>query len=143
MKHATFIICTIAALTGGQAFAQTANVAVGPVVESLEAQSWDQNFTLSDAATLDETGSLFFPENGQSFQFGGSGRWSMDVQTLTRTEESLLPREEMSAGAMYQFTPRFSFGGSVTVGASDLEAVDQWEEQDIEAGVKLKSTFKF
>lgn len=143
MKNATWIICSIVALSGVSAFAQTATAVGGPVAETMDVQSWDRNFTLSDSATLDEAGSLFFPESAQSYQFGGAGRWSMDIQTLTRTEESILPREEMSAGAMYQFTPRFSLGGSVTVGASDLESVDQWKEQDVEAGVKLKSTFKF
>ena len=67
----------------------------------------------------------------------------MNLKTVTRSEESPLPREEMSAGAMYNFTPRFSLGGSVSLGADELDDVSAWKEQNVEAGVRLKTTFKF
>ena len=67
----------------------------------------------------------------------------MNLDVVSRVVESPLPREEMRAGATYQFTPRFSLGGSLTVGANELDDASQWKEQDIEAGVRLKTTFKF
>ena len=86
---------------------------------------------------------MTFQENARAFQWGGIGRWKMNLHMVTRPEESPLPREEMRAGASYQFTPRFSVGGQVSVGAQELNDVSTWEEQEVEAGVQLKSTFKF
>ena len=106
--------------------------------------SWYKNFTLSDnIPNADPTNVMTFQETARAFQWGGNGRWQMNLNMVTRPEESPLPREEMRAGASYQFTPRFSLGGSVSVGAQELNDVSTWEEQQVEAGVKLKTTFKF
>ena len=67
----------------------------------------------------------------------------MNLETGTRADDSPLPREEMRAGATYQFTPRFSLGGSVSLGAEELDDVSTWKEQDVKAGVRRKTTFKF
>ncbi len=113
-----------------------------PASPAFEGDNWDRNFTFSEKLAFDPTGSII-EERAQSYQFGGSGRWQMNLQTVTRSEESPLPREEMRAGATYQFTPRFSLGGTVSVGAEELDDRSNWEEQKVEAGVRLKTTFKF
>lgn len=107
---------------------------------------WSKNFTVSDPAISTEnalSNVASWIEKAQTFQFGGNGRWNLNVNVVTRPVESPLPREEMRAGATYQFTPRFSLGGSLSVGANELDDVSQWKEQEVEAGVRLKTTFKF
>lgn len=108
---------------------------------------WDQQFTVNEDQPLDQTDPLAvlaIQERAQGFSWGGKGgKWSMNLDMVSRPEQSPLPREEMRAGATYQFTPRFSLGGSLSFGAEELDDVSMWEEQTIEAGVRVKSTLKF
>ncbi|MAP93812.1 MAG: hypothetical protein CMK07_02580 [Ponticaulis sp.] len=131
----------------GTAAAQTAAL---PTTEpaAIPESEWSKNFTLPDSlpmATLapEAKPNLSIQEKAQTFRMGGNGRWQMNLNVVSRPIESPLPREEMRAGATYQFTPRFSLGGSLSVGAEELDDASQWEEQNIEAGVRLKTTFKF
>lgn len=141
MKFAVLIFSGMITLSCGGAFAQVQDGIGATPGPALEAQTWDKNFTVSGSDTLNF---LQQQEKSQSFQFGSTGgRWHMNLKTVTRSEESPLPREEMRAGAMYNFTPRFSLGGSVSVGADELDDVSTWKEQKVEAGVRLKTTFKF
>ena len=61
----------------------------------------------------------------------------------SRTDLSPLPREEMQAGATFKITPRFSVGGEVSVGTDELNDTSTWESREVEAGIRLKSAFKF
>jgi len=83
------------------------------------------------------------PSDDVSMQFGGNTRWEFSLDKMSRPDDSPLPREEMQAGATFKITPRFSVGGEVSVGADDLNAVSKWEEREVEAGIRLKSAFKF
>ena len=83
------------------------------------------------------------PSEDVSMQFGGNTRWEFNLDKLSRPSASPLPREEMQAGATFKITPRFSVGGEVRVGADDLNAVSQWEDREVETGIRLKSAFKF
>ncbi|MEM9739595.1 MAG: NtrZ family periplasmic regulatory protein [Pseudomonadota bacterium] len=78
-----------------------------------------------------------------SFNFNEGNRWRFSIDLTSRPDASVLPREEMSAGATFQITPRFSVGGDVSVGADELEDRTDWTGQDIETGVRLRSAFKF
>ena len=107
---------------------------------------WSKNFTVNDPSLNIESsisGVASWIEKAQIFKFGGDGRWNLDLNVVSRPVESPLPREEMRAGATYKFTPRFSLGGSLSVGAEELDDMSQWKEQEVEAGVRLKTTFKF
>tara|TARA_B100000029_G_C17044038_1_gene767044 strand:+ start:139 stop:579 length:441 start_codon:yes stop_codon:yes gene_type:complete len=143
MKTAVLIITGLVTLSCGTAFAQSTDSYAPIPGASLEQQTWDRNFSISGNEGLDLNDPLLLQEKGQSFQFGGGGRWRMNLETVTRADDSPLPREEMRAGATYQFTPRFSLGGSVSLGAEELDDVSTWKEQDVKAGVRLKTTFKF
>ena len=85
------------------------------------------------------------PTEDLSMQFSGTTRWEFSLDKLSRPSSSLspLPREEMQAGAIFRVTPRLSVGGEVSVGAEDLNNVTQWEDRNVEAGIRLKSAFKF
>ncbi|KCZ91756.1 NtrZ family periplasmic regulatory protein [Hyphomonas johnsonii] len=78
-----------------------------------------------------------------SVQFGGNTRWQLNLDMLTRPNSSPLPREQMQAGATFRVTPRFSVGGEVSVGADRLNDTSEWEDRQVETGIRLKSAFKF
>jgi len=70
-------------------------------------------------------------------------RWSLSLDLTSRDEESPLPREEMLAEAEFRITPRISVGGELSIAAEELDNTAQWEDQEIEAGIRLRSAFKF
>ena len=145
MKLRTLICAGLTVFACGAAAAENVSSPV-PAEESLLAPvEWTKSFTLSDTQSTeaDPNPSLAYQEKAQAFQWGLNGRWMMNLNVVSRPVESPLPREEMRAGATYQFTPRFSLGGSVSVGAQELDDVNQWKEQEVQAGVKVKTTFKF
>lgn len=78
-----------------------------------------------------------------SVQIGQNSRWQLNLDKVTRPGESPLPREEVQAGATFRITPRLSVGGEVRIGAEELDPRTRWENQDVEAGIRLKSAFKF
>lgn len=83
------------------------------------------------------------PMQDFSVTFGGGTRWKLNLDKLTRPGDSPLPREEMQAGATFNVTPRLSVGGEVRIGADQLDDAARWENRDVEAGIRLKSAFKF
>lgn len=70
-------------------------------------------------------------------------RWSLSLDLTSRDEESPLPREEMLAEAEFRITPRISVGGELSIAAEELDDTAQWEDQELEAGIRLRSAFKF
>ncbi|MEP1144489.1 MAG: NtrZ family periplasmic regulatory protein [Henriciella sp.] len=116
------------------------------------------------APTMSET-DLAQPDWFQTFNFSGSDfnapiwqtapsqtfnlawikgdRWSLSLDLTSRDDGSPLPREEMMAEAEFRITPRISVGGELTIGAEELDDTAQWEDQEIEAGIRLRSAFKF
>ena len=49
----------------------------------------------------------------------------------------------MMAEAEFRITPRISVGGELTIGADEINDTARWEDQEIEAGIRLRSAFKF
>lgn len=70
-------------------------------------------------------------------------RWSLSLDLTSRENDSPLAREEMLAEAEFRITPRISVGGELTIGAEELNDTTRWEDQEIEAGIRLRSAFKF
>lgn len=86
------------------------------------------------------------PSQDFSMRLGGNSRWELSVDRFTRLGLSPLPREEVQAGATFKITPRFSVGGEVSIRADELNSLNdsaRWEDQEVEAGIRLKSAFKF
>ncbi|AXE65960.1 NtrZ family periplasmic regulatory protein [Hyphomonas sp. NPDC076900] len=83
------------------------------------------------------------PNQDFSVQIGKDSRWQLNFDKVTRPGETYLPREEVQAGATFRVTPRFSVGGEVRIGADEFDSSKRWENQDVEAGIRLKSAFKF
>jgi len=151
MKFGLATLLVAAATLGAPAFAQDAgNTAVISVeTPSLSETSsakpdWYRQFTITDGPTnvADETW-LTEPTDDTSLVWSKGRRWQLSVDLMSRPATSPLPREEIEAGASFRITPRFSIGGEVSVGANELDDASQWEEQQLEAGIRLKSAYKF
>lgn len=105
---------------------------------------WYRQFTLkSDTDLSRDAGLQLAPEKGLSLDFSNARGWQFRLDLRTRDDQSPLPREEMSAGATFRITPRLSIGGDLSVGAHELDDSSQWDEQQLEAGIRLRSAFKF
>lgn len=108
---------------------------------------WFRQFSFASDA---DPGTLIAPssEDKWGLSFGSGERWSITIDRTTRdnfTEVTPLPREEFSAGAMFRLTPRFSVGGEVNVGGEtlDVEQLTSDGDEEMEAGIRLRSAFKF
>ena len=105
---------------------------------------WFRKFTLSEPASKSPTTELEErPAKDVRLKWLNNGRWEFTVDLTSRADNSPLPREEMSAGATFQITPRFSIGGDLSVGGEELNDTSTWTAQDLETGIRLRSAFKF
>lgn len=139
---ASFIASTVIA---GPALAQedVMNMPAPTLAETEQAQpDWFQQFTFN---RTDLETPLWEGEPTQSFSLAWvkGDRWSVSVDLTSRDERSPLPREEMSAGADFRITPRISVGGEVRIGAEELDIANQLPDDQVEAGIRLRSAFKF
>jgi hypothetical protein len=75
-------------------------------------------------------------------------KWGITLDLTSRSDNQVLPREEMFAGAYYQVTPRFRFGGGVTVKGESLSNSltnprSELKDETSEATVRVESAFSF
>jgi hypothetical protein len=75
-------------------------------------------------------------------------KWGITLDLTSRSDNQVLPREEMFAGAYYQVTPRFRFGGGVSVKGDSLSSSITNPRSDLkdevsEATVRVESAFSF
>jgi hypothetical protein len=74
--------------------------------------------------------------------------WGITLGLTTRQQNDLLPQEEFKAGAYFQVSPNFRFGGGVTLNGDSLRsAAEGWPSsrsaKDAAAGVRIESAFSF
>ena len=93
----------------------------------------------------DFTAPIWESAESQTFSLAwiNGNRWSLSFDLTSRENGSPLPREEMMAEAQFRITPRLSVGGELTIAAEELDDASRWEDQEIEAGIRLRSAFKF
>ncbi len=103
---------------------------------------WFQKFSLN-GANLDSPIWQSSPARTFNLAWIKGDRWSLSLDLTSRDQASPLAREEMLAEAEFRITPRISVGGELTIGAEELDDTAQWEDQEIEAGIRLRSAFKF
>lgn len=103
---------------------------------------WFQKFSFNSTQF---TSPVWQTEPAQTFNLAWikGDRWSLSLDLTSRDADSPLPREEMLAEAEFRITPRISVGGELTIAAEELDDTTQWEDQEIEAGIRLRSAFKF
>ncbi len=112
--------------------------------ETEQAQpDWFQQFTFSTRD--DDENPLLDVEPSKTLKLAWvkGDRWNVSVDMTSRNELSPYPREEMSAEANFLITPRISVGGEVRIGADELNRVGSDQESQVEAGIRLRSAFKF
>jgi hypothetical protein len=86
------------------------------------------------------------PSDDFSMVIGDKDRWQLSFDKLSRPYASVMPREQVQAGATFRISPRFSVGGELSVGSDELGEIEdqsRWQKDDVEAGIRLKSAFKF
>ncbi|MHA7858783.1 MAG: NtrZ family periplasmic regulatory protein [Henriciella sp.] len=113
------------------------------LAETDQAQpEWFQSFKFSNS---DFNAPIWQDRPSQTFNLAWikGDRWSLSLDLTSRDHDSPLPREEMLAEAEFRITPRISVGGELTIGAEELDDANSWEDQEIEAGIRLRSAFKF
>ena len=116
---------------------------VPSLAETEQAQpDWYQQFTFS---STDIASPVWEAEPAQkiSLAWVKGDRWSVSVDMTSRESLSPLPAEEMSAGANFRITPRISVGGELSIGSNDTVSISDLDQQEIEAGIRLRSAFKF
>ena len=103
---------------------------------------WFQTFNFG---STDFTAPIWEGAETQTFSLAwiNGNRWSLSFDLTSREDGSPLPREEMMAEAQFRITPRLSVGGELTIAAEELDDASRWEDQEIEAGIRLRSAFKF
>jgi hypothetical protein len=79
-----------------------------------------------------------------------ASKWGLTLDLTSRAPNELFPREEVTAGVTYQVTPRFRFGGGVTVKGDSLaqslsNPVQNFSnpKDGAEASVRIESAFSF
>ncbi len=79
-----------------------------------------------------------------------ASKWGLTLDLTSRSQNDFLPQQEVTAGVTYQVTPRFRFGGGVTVrGDSLAESLSSPgtnfanNKDGAEASVRIESAFSF
>ena len=72
------------------------------------------------------------------------GKWGITLDLTSRSENDILPKEEFAAGLSYQVTPRFRFGGGVTLKGDSLsKPMTTFKDEVSETTVRVESAFAF
>jgi hypothetical protein len=72
------------------------------------------------------------------------GKWGITLDLTSRSENDILPKEEFAAGLSYQVTPRFRFGGGVTLKGDSLsKPMTTFKDEVSETTVRVESAFSF
>lgn len=111
------------------------------------APEWYRTFTLSDLDTFNSVVRAS-PINDFGMEWQQGERWTFNVRMRQRIIDGQLtetdqPAEEMTAGASFNLTPRISVGGAISVGSEQIQGGQPIQGQDVDAGVRLRSAFKF
>ena len=76
--------------------------------------------------------------------WSSTGRWGLTLDVTRRTENPVLPQEEIDAGAYFQVTPRLRLGGGIRFRGDDVTDTNRWTgNEDRETDVRIESAFSF
>ncbi len=162
MRFTAHLFCLAASLASAPAFAQVGkdsrpasaapqtlnsqNLAARPQVQQ---PSPKLNFGLSKS-TEERTLLPIAPiEKDQvELSWKPGAKWGITLDLTSRSDNQILPREEMFAGAYYQVTPRFRLGGGVGMKGDSLSSSltkpgSDFRQELSEASVRVESAFSF
>jgi hypothetical protein len=100
-------------------------------------------FTINNGSERPVAGLAPIEKDQLDFAWRPGGKWGLTIDLTTRAQNNVLPREELQAGAYYQVTPRFRFGGGVMLKGDSIGSPDAWKAEQPDAGVRLSSAFSF
>ena len=157
MRISAHLFCLAASLVAAPAFAQTGKES-GPVSASSHSLSASKaseqsqpalNLGLSKGGT-ERTLLPIAPiqKDELALTWQPASKWGLTLDLTTRAPNEIFPQEEVTAGVTYQVTPRFRFGGGVTVRgdslAQSLSSPNFTNNKDgAEASVRIESAFSF
>ena len=145
MNYSVAALAALGVFAALPATAQSEAIELSPptVSETEKAQpDWYRQFTLSspsDATPIWQGA----PSKEVRLAWIKGDRWQLSVDMTSRPDGSPLAREEMRAGAEFRITPRISVGGELTLGATELDELQQLQNETIETGIRLRTAFKF
>ncbi|HOY79154.1 MAG TPA: hypothetical protein PLN33_15165 [Hyphomonadaceae bacterium] len=159
MRFSVSVICLAASLAAAPAFAQTKES--GPVSASSQTLSQSSkraeeaspllNLGLSKGGT-ERTLLPIAPvqKDELALTWQPASKWGLTLDLTSRAPNEIFPQEEVTAGVTYQVTPRFRFGGGVTVRGDSLAqslstpGTNFTNNKDgAEASVRIESAFSF
>ena len=145
----------VATKDGGQGVSASPNVLGGSsrtsaATSTLEAKpatgltlGYLDRFTINSTSDRPVAGLAPIEKDQLDFAWRPGGKWGLTIDLTPRAPNNVLPREELQAGAYYQVTPRFRFGGGVMLKGDSLGSPDSWKTEQPDAGVRLSSAFSF
>jgi hypothetical protein len=136
---------------GGPASAGPQSLASQPsTTETTETQLNAQSPRLNLGATFNKgTESSILPlapiqKDQLELSWKPGGKWGITLDLTSRSDNVILPREEFAAGLSYQVTPRFRFGGGVTLKGDSLsKPTTTFQDEVSETTVRVESAFAF
>ena len=162
MRIAAHLFCLAASLAAAPAFAQVgkdgAPASAAPQGLSNQSQTQTQlqgespklNLGFGFSKGTDRPAIPLGPieQDQLELSWKPGGKWGITLDLTSRSDNQVLPREEMTAGAYYQVTPRFRFGGGVTVKGDSLSSSlsnpgANFNKDVSEATVRVESAFSF
>jgi hypothetical protein len=161
MRISAQLFCLAACLAGAPAFAQVGKggqatsaapqTLTGPALAAqsqtetqLKAQSGNLGLGFNKSTERSVLPLAPIEKDQLEFSWKPGGKWGITLDLTSRSENSVLPKEEVAAGLSYQVTPRFRFGGSVTLNGDSLSRPETDFKQEVdEASVRLESAFSF
>ena len=151
MRVTAPIFCFAISLAAAPAFAQVAKPENGQAIAAEQAEKASPlNLGFGFNKTIERPALPLAPieKNQVELSWHPGGKWGINLNLTSRANNDVFPREELAAGAYYQVTPRFRFGGGVTVtGDSLTESLSKpgsnFKEEVSEATVRIESAFSF
>lgn len=130
MRISTHLFCLAASLVAAPAFAQQLVKEGGPVstaphalssTKAAEQPSPALNLGFSKGGT-ERTYLPIAPvqKDELALTWQPASKWGLTLDLTSRAPNEIFPQEEVTAGVTYQVTPRFRFGGGVTVRGDSL-----------------------
>lgn len=164
MRIAAQIFCLAASLAAAPAFAQVGkdggpvsaapqSLASQPTVQTeteLQGQSPRLNLGFGFSNGTERSALPLGPIEKDQLELSWKpgGKWGITLDLTSRSNNEVLPREEVAAGAYYQVTPRFRFGGGVTLKGDALSSSlsqpgGNFKDEVSETSVRVESAFSF
>ena len=162
MRITAHLFCLAASLAAAPAFAQAGKdgapasavpqgLASQPQAQTqLQGQSPKLNLGFGFSKGTESSPLPFGPIEKDQLELSWKpgGKWGITLDLTSRSDNQILPREELAAGAYYQVTPRFRFGGGVTVKGDALSSsLSQpgvhFKDEVSDTSVRVESAFSF